>query len=243
MVNGTGTARANCDFPAEIGKAYLVVFDHLSGPAMGTYVSVGETVYDQGTLNPGDTGRATLWTATGVAPNVSGRQFTGGETSTFRVSIKEVNMPTRLDGQEVIQDLTVHMAGLMTYEKLNSFSTLTLMEIYRDSGNRLGAKVDSVNGSGDLVVIHGVDGVLTYSGDASTWTPDMGVPFDIAASYSDTGMSVAESGGSSTSKAVSGFPYLGGAALEISPESPVVLSKLELRLGASGIDLVRELVA
>ncbi|MVO14798.1 phage head spike fiber domain-containing protein [Parasedimentitalea huanghaiensis] len=243
VVNTTGTARANCDFVAEIGKTYLVVLDHLAGPAMGAYVSEGGTDYNQGTLNPGDTGRATLWTATGVAPNVSGRQFTGGETSTFRASIKEVNMPTRQDGPEVIQDLTVHMAGLMTYERLNNFSTLTLMEIYGDSGNRLGAKVDSVNGSGDLVVIHGVDGVLTYSGDASTWAPGMGVPFDIAGSYSDTDMSVAEHGGFSISKAVSGFPYLGGAALEISPESPVVLSKLDLRFGASGIDLVRELVA
>ncbi|MVO16863.1 phage head spike fiber domain-containing protein [Parasedimentitalea huanghaiensis] len=150
---------------------------------------------------------------------------------------------SRHGGLDVIQNLTVHMAGQMSYPNLGEFSVLEFWNIYKDSGNRLGAKVDSVNGSGDLVVVHGVDGVMTYSGDASTWTPDMGVPFDIAASYSDTDMSVAEHGGFSTSKAVSGFPDLGGAAFVVAPDYPMTLSKLELRFGASGIDLAREMVA
>nr|WP_138164715.1 hypothetical protein [Zongyanglinia marina] len=243
VANTTATARANCDFAAEIGKVYLVVFDHLSGPAMATYISEGGTDYNQGTLSPGETGRATLWTATGVAPNVSGRQFTGGETSTFRASIKEVNMPARQDGQQVIEDLTVHIEGRMTYAKLNTYSTLNLWELRNDAANRIGAKVDTVNGTGDLIAVQGADGVLTYTGDTSTWAPDMGVPFGVATSFSTTETAVAERGGFSTTKAVSGFPYLGGAALTFSPESPMTISSLELRLGASGIDLVQELVA
>lgn len=145
--------------------------------------------------------------------------------------------------EEVIQDLSLSMKGLMSYADENGpFGKLANWEV--DSSNRIVWDLTSFDpDTGRILFRQAEAGILsTVSTPSSVYAPGASVPFSIASYHSNRGINGAHEETVLSAQSSFKLPNLRGAPIQIAPTGIVTLAKFNLFLGVSGDDLLEELV-
>lgn len=147
--------------------------------------------------------------------------------------------------EEVIQDLTINMAGSFTYSDNNDSSEVMLMRVdpSNDEDTQMKLNTDG-DRSGQIQCYHTAEGVFTAvsSNNNQNYQPGIRRDFDIALSLSNTEMSGLDRISFEQPKPMTKLVNWVGEPMQIGFAGVIELSEFQLLLGASGDDLLKELV-
>ncbi|AZV78048.1 hypothetical protein EBB79_09185 [Parasedimentitalea marina] len=229
----------------EAGATYLVEYDITDSDDAGfVALRLGDIGTNQAVTTPGDNGSYALLAVADTVDDSFALHCDAALTATFtNIRLRKVAMPTRILDSAEIQDLTLFMAGSMTYVDEDAFSTVVPLSWTESGSNFIEWRLStSGSASGKFYAVQKTNDVQTAVQQADAQSlPGANVPFSWAAYHSNAGVNLSHDGTLRVAVLTPNLPDLAGSPIQFAPTGIVTLARFGLILGASGDRLIEGL--